>query len=469
MAEQGTRPVHGDRRMSDAEALMWNLEKDPALTSSFANVTILDQPPDIDRLHATMERAVRLIPRLRQRVVPAFGRLAPPEWQDDPEFDLDYHIRHIALPAPGDERTLFDLAAMLSTLPLERTRPLWEFIIIDGLDGGRSVLFQKIHHTITDGEGGVRMSAEFIDLSRGEQDRPEVVEPADEPEALPTNLAETMLETATHNLRRGLGIVRRAAGNAGDLARHPDKLPRLAAEVVDAARSLGRQAAVTDHAHSPLWTERSLRRRFEVLRIPLDDTKRAAKALGGSVNDVFVAGAAAAAGAYHRAKGAEVDELRISMPVSTRTDRSMGGNSFTPARLTVPVAGQGAVEQFTAIRDRLNATKQERALQFANALAGVINILPTSMLVRIARQQVETVDFATSNVRGAPFDLYIAGAKILANYPMGPTGGTAFNLTVLSSSGWLDMGVNIDTAAIDDPELLRQCLEDAYAQLLSIG
>jgi hypothetical protein len=218
-----------------------------------------------------------------------------------------------------------------------------------------------------------------------------------------------------------------------------------------------------------LWTHRSLRRRFEVLRIPLDDTKRAAKVLGGSVNDVFVAGAAAGAGKYHRAKGVDVDELRISMPVSTRSDRSMGGNAFTPARLSVPVGGATAVAEFNAIQERLTATKQERALQFADALAGVINVLPTSLLVRVARQQIETVDFATSNVRGAPFDLYIAGAKILANYPMGPTGGTAFNLTVLSSGGSLDMGINIDMAAIDDPGLLRQCLEEAYAELLSVG
>ena len=91
----------------------------------------------------------------------------------------------------------------------------------------------------------------------------------------------------------------------------------------------------------------------------------------------------------------------------------------------------------------------------AESFAGVANVLPTSVLVRFARQQTETVDFATSNVRGAPFDLYVAGAKILANYPMGPTGGTAFNLTVLSSGGSLDMGLNIDAAAIEDPELLR--------------
>lgn len=454
--------------MSDVEALMWNLEKDPALASTFANVTILDQPPDLERLRRTMDRAVKVVPRLRQRVVPALGRLAPPEWQDDPEFDLDYHIRRIGLPAPGDERTLFDLATVLANTPLERTRPLWEFTVIDGLEGDRAVLFQKLHHTITDGEGGVRMSAEFLDFSREETERddPPEIEPGD---ALRTNLVETVLDTATHNLRRQVGVARRAVTNAAGLVRHPDKIPEVGVEVVSSVQSLLRQAAVTGQAGSPLWTERSLRRRFEVLRIPLDETKRAVKTLGGSVNDLFVAGAAFGAGAYHRAKGVDVSELRISMPVSTRSDRSMGGNAFTPARLTVPVGGASALADFDAIRERLSTTKGEPALSLAEGLAGVINVLPTSLLVRITRQQVETVDFATSNVRGAPFDLFVAGAKILANYPMGPTGGTAFNLTVLSSGGWLDMGINIDLAAIDDPELLRQCLEDSYAQLLSVA
>src|SRR5436305_3436162 len=171
MAE--SRPVLGDRRMSDVEALMWNLEKDPFLASTFASVTILDQAPDPDRLRARMKHAVDVVPRLRQRVVPALGRLAPPEWHLDPDFDIDYHIRHIALPSPGTERTLYDLAVVLEAAPLDRTRPLWEFTIIDGLEGGRAALFQKMHHTISDGEGAVRMSAEFIDFSReGQPDDP---------------------------------------------------------------------------------------------------------------------------------------------------------------------------------------------------------------------------------------------------------------------------------------------------------
>jgi WS/DGAT/MGAT family acyltransferase len=471
-----------DRHMSDLEALMWNLEKDPYLASSFANVTVLDQPPDVDNLRRRLSAALVRVPRLRQRVVPAVGRLAPPEWQDDPEFDIDYHVRRIGLPAPGPDRQLYDLASLLASTPFDRTRPLWEFTVIEGLVGGRAALFQKIHHTVMDGEGGVRMSVEFLDLERN----PAPAEPASTDEAVdegsadlgasdsgsgpePAGFVATAVETATHNLRRQLGVTRRAVGGAASLVLHPDRIPALGGEVVAGAQSLLRQMAVTDAAHSPLWTERSLRRRFETLRIPLDDTKRAAKALGGSVNDLFVAGAVAGAGAYHRAKGAEVDELRITMPVSTRTKGSTDSNAFTPTRVLLPAGDLDPETRLTTIRERLGTTKGERAIGLAAGLAGVMNVLPTSVLVRFARQQVETVDFATSNVRGAPFDLYIAGAKIEANYPMGPTGGTAFNLTLLSSGGWLDMGCNIDLAAIDDPELLRSCLEEAYAELLAFA
>jgi WS/DGAT/MGAT family acyltransferase len=469
--------------MSDLEALMWNLEKDPYLASSFANVTVLDQPPDVDNLRGRLTAALVRVPRLRQRVVPGLGRLAPPEWQDDPEFDIDYHVRRIALPAPGSERQLYDLASLLASTPFDRTRPLWEFTVIEGLEGGRAALFQKIHHTVMDGEGGVRMSVEFLDLERSPAPRepePDTEDAVDEGSADLGDAADragatgssgfvaTALETANHNLRRQLGVTRRAVGGAAWLVRHPDRIPALGGEVVAGAQSLLRQMAVTDAAHSPLWTERSLRRRFETLRIPLDDTKRAAKALGGSVNDLFVAGAVAAAGAYHRAKGAEVDELRITMPVSTRTKGSTDANAFTPTRVLLPASPDLDPEtRMNTIRERLGTTKGERAIGLAAGLAGVMNVLPTSVLVRFARQQVETVDFATSNVRGAPFDLYIAGAKIEANYPMGPTGGTAFNLTLLSSGGWLDMGCNIDLAAIEDPDLLRRCLEEAYAELLA--
>jgi WS/DGAT/MGAT family acyltransferase len=464
----GEREMRADRRMTDVEALMWNLEKDPHLSASIANVTILDQTPDPVRLRSRLQQAALMVPRLHQRVVPALGRLAPPEWRDDPEFDLDYHIRWMALPAPGTMRELLDLAAALANHPFDRTRPLWEFVIIEGLEGGRAAMLQKLHHAITDGKGGIRISEQFLDLER-DATQPIAVHRLPPPPSVDAGLVDTTVETLTHNLRRGLGVARRAAEGAVGVLQHPSRAVALGTDGVELAQSAMRQLLVTDHAHSPLWTERSLRRHIEVLQVPFDDAKAAAKALGGSLNDLFVAAAAGGAGTVHRAAGLPVDELRISMPVSTRKDASAGGNAFTPTRVLVPTGIEDPVALFEAVRDRLAPTKGERALGVVDGLAGFANLLPTSMLVRLARQQVETVDFAISNVRGAPFPLYIAGARMEANYPIGPTGGTAWNLTLMSYDGMLDMGLHSDGGAVADPAALRGAIEASFTTLLAAG
>ncbi len=459
--------MRNDRRMTDVEALMWNLEKDPHLSASIANITVFDVPPDPGRLRARLERAVAMVPRLRQRVVPALGRLAPPEWRDDDDFDLDYHLRWLALPTPGSMRQLLDLAATLVQSPFDRTRPLWEFVVVEGLEGNQAGMVQKLHHAIADGEGSIRMSEQFIDLAR---DATEPIAPdRPVPEPIATNLVETTVDTMTHQLRRGLGVARRTAEGSAGLVRDPRRVVGFTADVVELGRSAMRQVAVADPARSPIWQHRSLRRRIDTLQVPLDDAKRAAKALGGSLNDIFVTAAAGGAGAYHRAAGAPVDELRITMPVSTRTDTSAGGNAFTPTRVLLPVGMEDPQARFTAIRERLDTTKHERAMGVIDGLAGIANLLPTSVAVRLARQQVETVDFATSNVRGAPFPLFIAGARILASYPVGPTGGTAWNLTLMSYDGHLDMGLNTDVGAVDDPEMLRDGIATEFAALIAAG
>src|SRR5947208_7428906 len=159
------RPLHFDRRMSDTEALMWTIEKDPGLRSSFLQLTLLDRAPDFERFRRRMERAVRVLPRLAQRVVPPPARFAPPEWADDPSFDLDFHVRRLALPPPGTERQLLDLAALVYEDAFDRARPLLQLTIVEGLEGGRAALLAKMHHTITDGVGGVRLSMPFLDLA----------------------------------------------------------------------------------------------------------------------------------------------------------------------------------------------------------------------------------------------------------------------------------------------------------------
>jgi diacylglycerol O-acyltransferase len=458
----------GPAPLTSHEALMWTVERDPILRSSFLNLTLLDRAPDYDRFRARMASAIRGLPRLRQRVELAQLPLTPPEWVDDRDFDLGYHLRRVALPAPGSDRQLLDLGAQWLQDPFDPQRPLWQMTVVEGLSGGRAALLAKLHHAVTDGVGGVRLSSSFIDLSRDAPD-PEPVsdDGADEPALFESETVRLMGE-----MRRQLGRVPHAVSGmwsgAVEIASHPQSLGREAADVVESARSVVRQALVTDGARSPLWAgRRSTARHFEILSIDLDEAKRTAGALDGTVNDVFVTGVAGGAAAYHRARGAEADELRISMPVSTRHDRSVGGNSFTPARVLVPAGIVDPLERFRAVHERLATVKAERALGLADALTGVLTGLPGPLLTRLVRQQVQTVDLAASNVRGAPVEIFIAGARVLSNHPMGPTGGTAFNASVLSYCSQLDMGINSDTAAIDDPALLRHCIADSLAEVMA--
>ncbi len=492
-------------RMSGVDAVLWNIEQDPHLASMFANLTILDRPPELDRLRRRLVGATELVPRLRQRVAPGPGRLVPPAWQDDPDFDIHYHVRRVAVPAPGGDRDLHDLVTVLAQAPLDRTRPLWVFTVVDGLDGGRGAIVQVVHHTITDGEGGLRMSLAFLDGMRepeepgrpasaraslasadgagadgagpgsdgaGPTDASPATTPGASPAGGPHGLGAGALGTIVDAGRRQLERGHHLLGGTAELLRRPERARDVGAGALESARSLLRQAVVVDPARSRLWTGRSLRRHFDVLRAPLAEAKQVAGTLGGSLNDLFVTAALGGAATYHRAKGVEPGELRVTMPVSTRrerSDRSMTGNAFAPVRVLLAAGIEDPAARFRSTRDRLAEARRERALGLVESLAGLANALPTSALVRLARQQVRTVDFTTSNVRGAPTELFVAGARIMSNHPVGPTGGTAFNLTLLSYAGSLDMGLNVDVGAVADPGLLRRGIEASFAELLAIG
>ena len=211
-----------------------------------------------------------------------------------------------------------------------------------------------------------------------------------------------------------------------------------------------------------------MRRRLEVLRHPFEDTKLAAKRLGGTINTAFITAAAHAASEYHQQCGAPVEQLRASMAISTRT-KSSGANAFSLARMLVPTGPMPIAERFAAIVEATTAARQASGSASLDKLAAVAATLPTSLITRLARQQAQTVDFATSNVKAAPFPMYIGGAQILENYPVGPLAGVAFNLTLLSYDGSLDMGLNMDAAAVEQPERLRKALDRAFAELSRAG
>jgi diacylglycerol O-acyltransferase / wax synthase len=450
------------RKMSDAEGLMWRLEKDPYLTSTFATVSVLDRPPDFDRLRARMDRARVAVPRLGWRVQPAPVNLSAPMWVDDPEFDIDLHVRRLALPEPGSMRQLLDLATLITLDPFERTRPLWQFIVIEGLSRGRAALVQKMHHTITDGEGGVQMALQYLDFARDAPDpEPVAAEPVDEvgPPPPPTT-AEALRDLIVGGFRFPLSVVRQVK----ELLADPTSIPTAGTAAVDTIRGVVTQLSDVEQARSPLWRERSLRRRAEVARAPFAETKEAARRLGGSLNTAFITAATEAASRYHIELGEPVEQLRASMAVSTRTESS-GANAFSLARMMVPTGEMPIAERFAAINAITTAAREQGTSASLEVLATVAAALPTTLITRLARQQTQTVDFATSNVRGSPVPVFIGGAQLLENYPIGPLLGVAFNVTMLSYDGSLDMGINVDTAAVAEPDRLAKLLERAFTDL----
>jgi len=448
---------------------MWTVEKDPSLRSDFVNITILDRPPDPERLRAKVEHAIDDIPRLGERVVTPPLRLAPPEWQTDPTIDLDYHLRRMAVPAPGGQRELLDLAALVTSPPLDRSRPLWEFTLVEGLADGRAALLQRIHHTITDGVGGLRLSLSLVDLERDSppDDRSvHILRPT--PSPVRTSPFDVIGDALRDTVRHDRDLVRSGLGELMHLVAHPETIPARAGEAVRLAASVRRQVVVTDPSRSPAFAERSLGRRFEMFTIPLDRAQRAAKALGGTINDLYVTGVAGALGSYHDRLGCPVDELRMAMPVSTRDRADTSANRFAPSRTLVPVVPADPADRFRMVHGRLRAVRDEPALDATESLSAALAVLPTALLVTLTHNQAHTIDFATSNLRGSPVDLYVGGARIVASYPMGPRAGCALNMTLLSYCGDLNMGLNLDPTAVTDPAALLECLEESFAALLDV-
>jgi WS/DGAT/MGAT family acyltransferase len=278
--------------------------------------------------------------------------------------------------------------------------------------------------------------------------------------------ADAVSEAVAYTLSRQLRRARRGLESAASALSSPDAARQSIDNAVRLAGSLRRQLFVTEPARSSLLRTRSLGLRFEPFAVPLGRAKEVASALGGSINDVYVTGVAGALGLYHERMGAPCNELRMAMPISTRGDDEESANSFTPSRVLVPIQPKDPVARFQLVHERIAELRSEPAIAAAGPLAGVLAALPTSLLVALTRAQADTIDFATSNLRGSPVDLYLGGARIDANYPMGPRAGCALNVTLLSYRDSLDMGLNIDPVAVSDPATLLDCFEESFGALL---
>lgn len=457
-----------EHRMSDTDALMWALEKDPALRSTITAIFIFDRTIDRDVLTHRFERLTRVVPKLRQRVRSNPLSMAPPRWETDPYFDLAFHLWWVNAPGVGSMRDLLSVAEPIAMSGFDRARPLWRVVVVEGLPGGRSALILKVHHAITDGIGAIQLQLELLDLTADAAER----EMPPLPHIHVMTQPERFADAVDHQTRQQVSMFTKLANQALDGLQAVVNDPFTAAkQASDLAGSVSRVVRPTAHAMSPIMDERSLSVRFDTLTINRLALHAAAKAAGGTLNDAYVGGIARGLYHYHLRHDVDCDELRMAIPISLRHDDSdaLGGNAFIPARLEVPIDIADPVELMQAIHRLVDDARHEPANDLVDPLSGVINRFPTAAITAVFAAASRAVDFAASNVPGAPFPMYLGGAELLAQFPFGPLTGSAMNLTLLSYQDDLNIGVVTDPAAVPDGPALMDALTTGFEEILELA
>ncbi len=458
-----------DEWMSTADAVLWNIERDPMLRSTILSVWIMDGEPDEERFENTLHGAVHKIPRLRQRAVADPFGISPPRWVDDPYFDPTYHVRRVRCPGAGTIRDLLDFAAPISQTAFDKDRPLWELYVVEGMADGKIGAVLKLHHSVGDGMGLVKMTESMVETNATHERRKH--EPWSTDVALPSR-TETVAAAVRHRAEEGAreltGLLRATLRTATDLAAGR----RRPADIAEVAGSVGRMLAPAPPSRSASLATKGMTNHLDVVTVPLEDLKRAGKAAGGTLNDAFVAGVAAGIAGYLHAIGElDVEAVSMSMPINIRDDSNDGhaANHFVPSRFDVPLDVDDAGDRMRVIHALVEEVRNEPAMPLADAINAVISRLGVNLSVSLVGGMMKTIDVITSNVPGPPFTVYSSGAKIEQMFPFGPLGGSAVNFTLFSYDGTCAIGINADTTAIQDPTLLTQHLEKGLAEVVALG
>lgn len=453
-----------ENRMSNMDAMMWRMEKDPMLRSTITALFVFDSAPDRDAVVDKVDRATRLVPRLRQRVVGNPMSLVPPRWEVDPNFDLHYHLRWVNAPGGGTVREVLDMVEPIAMAGFDRARPLWEFTIVEAMSGGRAALVFKLNHAVSDGVGLVSVAPHIIDLDADAHAAP--MPPA--PEARVLSPWERVVDGTRHELAHQREAWLRRADVAREIALHP---LRESEALRDMTASVAKFVAPASEHLSDLLTPRSLSVQLDVMDLPLDGLKRAAKAANGKLNDAFVAAVCGGFARYHARMDADVKALRMAMPINVRSDetRDLAGNQFVPARFNVPTNVVDPAERMLVIRNLVGRERREPALQLMEPVATLINRVPSTLVHPFFGAVLKGVDFFTSNVPGLPVPVYLGGARLEASYAFGPLTGSAANLTILSYCDGVHLGINSDPAAVTDREGFLECLDEGFAEVLALA
>ncbi|HEX2211909.1 MAG TPA: wax ester/triacylglycerol synthase family O-acyltransferase, partial [Mycobacterium sp.] len=414
---------------------------------------------------AKFDNASRKVLRLRQKVVTPTLPTVAPRWVIDPDFNLDFHLRRIRVPEPGTFRQVLDFAEVAAQSPLDISRPLWTATLVEGLADDRAALVVHLSHAVTDGVGGVEMFANLYDLER--EPPPQEFTPLPIPQDLsPNDLMRQGINrlpgTVAGRMRNALFGV---AHVATEVVRDPiSRLGSVVEYAMSGARVMG---PVADS--SPVLRRRSLSSRSESIDIEFGVLHRAAKAAGGSINDAYLAGLCGALRLYHEAMGVPIDALPMAVPVNLRSDADpAGGNRFAGVNLAAPIGLTDPEIRIRNIRSQMTTKREERAIDMVGAIAPLVGLLPDTVLESMAGSIVNS-DVQASNVPVYAGDTFIAGAKVLRQYGLGPLPGVAMMVVLISRSGYCTVTTRYDRAAITDQELWARCLLSGFDEVLALG
>ncbi len=452
--------------LSPEDLTFWYADQ-PRQRTTMAMLMLLDCAPEPERLRAAAARAVEAVPRLRQRVVDAPLAIALPRWEDDPTFDLDFHVRRYSLAADtgraSDLDGLFQTIGPIYERPFDRTRPLWELIEIDHPHG--SAIFFRLHHAVADGVGGNAILAALTDADRRGPPVAPVPHKApggwDEP-AFASRLAAAVGDRLAQAAGRGRAL----AGAAWRTLREPGG-------VVQAVRAVG--DLVDDLRYrSPSPLDVSGRaRRLSGIEMDFERLRQTRRVLDGRMIDVLLAAVAGAMGEWHRDRGhRSVRELLTLVPINLRPPEERGldagvGNRATGILVRLPIGRRQPLSRFREIRKRVEARKRSASAALAPELAGALAALPRPLYRRLAYASSQQIDLIVTNVPGVPMPRYVAGAEITAAYPFAPVAPRCpISVALYGYRGRLFVGIDADAAAVPDLDPFRVMLAGAFEELV---
>jgi diacylglycerol O-acyltransferase len=464
-APRVAQPGHKDR-LSAVDASFLAQEKQSSHMHVGALVIFDGPPPGRDEFLAHLGARLQRVPRYRQKL--AFPRLEAgrPFWVDDPSFNLDYHVRHTALPKPGSEDQLRELAGRIFSQRLDRSKPLWEVWIVHGLEDGRFALISKTHHALVDGVSGVDIATVLFDLSPV----PDDVEPDDgwTPAPEPSGV-ELVAEGVVGLAKTPFSLAGRAIG----ALQHPgETLDR----VREAAEGLGEVvwAGMNPAPDVPLNVEIGSHRRVRWVQSRLADFKEIKNTLGGTVNDAVLAVVAGALRRWLHDRGVRTEgvELRALVPVSIRGEDERGslGNRIAAMRGPLPVYVDDPVERLRVVREGMGELKESKQALGAEVIAALNDFAPPTLLAQASRLNFSTrlFNLIVTNVPGPQFPLYLLGREMQEIVPIAflPE-HHALAVAIMSYNGKVDFGLLADYDAMPDIDAFASHLEESLAELLA--